>query len=642
MSTGPILVVEDDRDYATILEDLLTHEGYEVEVCHDAASAQAVFAELQPGLALIDIVLPGMNGIELCARLRRSEGPGGAVPLLMMSAVYTRIDQVRQDMIFSGATDFLVKPIPLTTLLEKVASYLTYEPPASMDGDEPSAEMIAVPPPTGRSMEPCPSRGRLTPLMITSVLHRLARDGFSGTLRALREDEERSVHLAEGVVVGADGTAPDEELGTLVRGAQLLDRRSYNRVLAWVRRERCSIAQALLDGRFVSDEAYLGLLRHQVRTRLENVLGMDGGRFEVRPGETPSRTPLEVPLAPALLAGLRRHAPLGAMEAEIRGYLSHFVLAAPAFPTLWEAVASDLGADPRPPILDGSRSLGELVESRFLPRDEMARLVWLLLTCEALTLHSEGRYSAEVPVSVVTQAMAEISPTEQAELVIHAWLQHRDHNLYQLVGGRRADLHRDLLERFERLDLGFDLEMLSPQLPDDLHEMARTLLERIEEARATLLDPARRKAYDAEIGTAEPPPAAPPPRRLVGKMLFQIGKHFVATKDFGEAVRAFSRASERRPGSPEIKAHLGWATYRDARERGLRDAAALGLAFLEDALRIDRSVALAHYFTGVIHQDRGELGRAQNAFYLAVSYNPGFEPAQRALKDVIEAQNSNR
>lgn len=638
MDRGLILVVEDDRDYATILDDILAHAGYEVLICHTAADALAAIAERIPELALVDIVLPGSNGIELCSRIRREIGAAAEVPILLMSGVYTRIDQVREDMIFCGATDFLVKPIPLPTLIEKVEAYLQYEAPASMDGGGMSTEEFAIPPPAARSMEACPHSGRVAPQMMASVLYRLGRDEFTGTLRATQDTQWRSVQFSGGVPVGAGGNIPNEELGTLARTAQLLDRRSYNKVLAWVRNQECTFARALLDGNFVDDEVYLELLRLQVRTRIEGIIGMVNATFDIRKGRAPDATPLDVPLLPAILSGIRRAAPLAALESEIRGYLDHFVRANANFSEHWRALAHDLGADPRPPILDGSRTLGEVVQSRILTTEETTRLVWVLLTCEALSLHGEGRFSVEIPMTIAPDAVDSITLTEQAEAVIHAWLVHKNHDHYHLIGGRRSDLIRDLEARFEQLDLGFDAELLSPQLPADLHEMAATLNKRVEEARATLLDPVARKPYDTRLQRRDEVEQRPPSRKLEAKMLFEVGRHFVAEKDFLEALRAFTRAVERVPGSLEYKTHLGWATYRHATAQGLRDAAAQGLAFLDDTIREERSFVLAHYFSGVIHREKGDLERAQNAFYMAVSYNPDFEPARRALKEVRDAQ----
>jgi len=638
MSRGLILVVEDDRDYASILEDVLSHGGFEVEVARDAKEALARFAESEPALALVDIVLPGLNGIELCSRLRRTDGPGADIPLLLMSGVYKRLDQVRQDMIFCGATDFLTKPIPLPTLLEKIEAYLQYEPPASMDGGGNSTEEFAIPPPMARSMEVCPRSGKVAPMMMASVLYRLMRDEFTGVLRVKLDDEWRTVSFDGGVPVGADGNARDEQLGTLARTAQLLDRRSYNKVLAWVRKKECTFAQALLDGEFVEYEAYLDLLRLQVRMRLEGTLGMKGGIFEIKDGPAPESTPLEVPLLAALFSAIRKHAPLPAMEAEVQGYMDHFARASGTFARHWEVVARDIGADPRPPVLDGTHLLGDLVDAKILPPEEMLRLVWLLLTCEALSLHSEGRHSIEAPMTIAPDAVDTITATEQAEAVIRAWLVHEKSDHYELIGARPSALIRDLEVVFEELDFGFDPELLSLELPDELRQQAATLQHKLEEARETLLDPAARKEYDRRRGLQDPAPPSKPSPKVEARALFEVGRHFVRSKNFIEAQRAFTRAVERVPTSPEYKTHLGWATYRHASTLGLRDAAGQGLAFLEDALRIERSTTLAHYFSGVIHREAGDLKRAHNAFYLAVSYNPEFEPAKRALQEVRDAQ----
>lgn len=113
-----ILVVEDDTALAKVLGDNLKFEGYEVEWVSDGVLAHARAKEFAPDLILLDIMLPSMNGFELCAALRQRS----RVPLLILSALGHKADKVRG--LNLGADDYITKPFDLEELLARVRAVL--------------------------------------------------------------------------------------------------------------------------------------------------------------------------------------------------------------------------------------------------------------------------------------------------------------------------------------------------------------------------------------------------------------------------------------------------------------------------------------------------------------------------------------
>src|ERR1700710_3033343 len=101
---GPGLVVEDDADIADVLRRSLRNEGYEVRTSADGVEALDVAAGFVPDLVVLDLGLPGLDGIEVCRRLRQE----GDVPILMLTARAETEDRVTG--LDSGADDYLVKP----------------------------------------------------------------------------------------------------------------------------------------------------------------------------------------------------------------------------------------------------------------------------------------------------------------------------------------------------------------------------------------------------------------------------------------------------------------------------------------------------------------------------------------------------
>ncbi len=113
-----ILVVDDDPEIVSFLKRGLTYEGYVVDTAADGTEALAKAHEREPDLVVLDIMMPGIDGIEVSKRLRQA----GDVPILMLTAKGTVADRVAG--LDSGADDYLVKPFAFDELLARVRALL--------------------------------------------------------------------------------------------------------------------------------------------------------------------------------------------------------------------------------------------------------------------------------------------------------------------------------------------------------------------------------------------------------------------------------------------------------------------------------------------------------------------------------------
>ncbi len=113
-----ILVVEDEKEIAGYLRRGLAFEGFGGEVASDGPGGLAAARERPPDLVILDVMLPGMDGIEVCRRLRA----GSDVPIIMLTARETVPDRVAG--LESGADDYLVKPFAFEELLARIRALL--------------------------------------------------------------------------------------------------------------------------------------------------------------------------------------------------------------------------------------------------------------------------------------------------------------------------------------------------------------------------------------------------------------------------------------------------------------------------------------------------------------------------------------
>ena len=117
-----ILVVEDDPSIRLGLEDTLAAKGYEVEVVGRGNEGADKAISGRYDLVVLDVMLPDIDGFEVCRRIRGSKGPARKVPVIILSARGAELDRVRG--LELGADDYVTKPFSLMELLARVASVL--------------------------------------------------------------------------------------------------------------------------------------------------------------------------------------------------------------------------------------------------------------------------------------------------------------------------------------------------------------------------------------------------------------------------------------------------------------------------------------------------------------------------------------
>ncbi len=120
-----ILIVDDEGRVTSALRRALAYEGYQVSTAANGESALALVRTRRPDLVILDLMLPGMDGLEVCRRLRAADE---SIAILMLTARDTVADRVRG--LETGADDYLVKPFALEELLARVKALLRrHHPP---------------------------------------------------------------------------------------------------------------------------------------------------------------------------------------------------------------------------------------------------------------------------------------------------------------------------------------------------------------------------------------------------------------------------------------------------------------------------------------------------------------------------------
>ena len=118
-----VLVVDDDAALAEMLQLVLRQEGFETHWCANGGQAFGAFQSFQPSLVLLDVMLPGLDGIRVCRQIREVSG----VPIIMLTARSETTEVVRG--LEEGADDYVSKPFKTKELVARIRARLRAKAP---------------------------------------------------------------------------------------------------------------------------------------------------------------------------------------------------------------------------------------------------------------------------------------------------------------------------------------------------------------------------------------------------------------------------------------------------------------------------------------------------------------------------------
>jgi len=125
----PILVVDDNADNAEIVRQYLQIRGYPITVAHNGDEALALFETVRPALVLLDVMMPGRDGWEVCKLMKQHPALGRQVRIIMVTALDDWED--KREALQLGADDYVEKPFDLPTLALTVQRNLAMQRAAS-------------------------------------------------------------------------------------------------------------------------------------------------------------------------------------------------------------------------------------------------------------------------------------------------------------------------------------------------------------------------------------------------------------------------------------------------------------------------------------------------------------------------------
>ncbi|SEB60425.1 response regulator transcription factor [Paenibacillus sp. GP183] len=143
--SSKIMVVDDEPNIAEVVRLYLEHSGYEAVILHRGQDVIEVVRTQQPRLVVLDIMLPDVNGYEICEGIRKLDGPAAQTPVIFLSAKGEGIDKLRAFNL--GSDDYVVKPFDPNELMARIKAVLRrarLTEPDTAEKPKPPAKMLCA------------------------------------------------------------------------------------------------------------------------------------------------------------------------------------------------------------------------------------------------------------------------------------------------------------------------------------------------------------------------------------------------------------------------------------------------------------------------------------------------------------------
>ncbi len=604
-----ILVVDDDANIRRFLSESLRLRGYEVHSFADAESALEELENFHFDLALLDILLPGTNGLQLCRQLR-SLPQSKDLPIIMMTAFYKQADHIRDAREQYGATDYLLKPFAVKALHEKIHNLI------GAPSETAHPERLSV-------------EGNLAETDFPRILHNLYTLRATGLLHIEHNELKKVVYIRNGYPIFVRSNLVREFLGQMLVRTGLLSDEQLQESLAAAKETGQRHGTALIQMGLLTPHQLNEVLRDQVVEKLLDIFSWPNGSYRFVQAREFKQNVTSIDLSPAnlILQGLRGYASRVQLQKILEPFLDKYLQEAEN--PLYRFQEIELsGADQR--VLNdclGDKTLRDTLKRYTLSRKEVEPLLATMVLTGILV----GR---QQPVAEQREESGCAEPEDLRSkrenfLKDYAWMMEQDY--FTLLGVGESESKELVRKSYYNLvkkyhpDRFFEQDVLL-----DLKDKVNTLFQRISDAHETLVDAKAKARYISDLKGESKKTTTSLETILEAETAFQRGMVFFRVKKYLEAEQAFAEALELNPNEAEYLMYQAWSAYKanpKATEVILHTRKKL-----MRAAELNPRLSLAHLYLGYICKDEGNEKEAQRRFERAIQHNPNCTEALRELR----------
>ena len=602
-----ILVVDDDPNIRRFLSESLRLHGYEVHSFEDAETALEDLDKHDFSLALLDILLPGINGLQLCRKLRGIPKTS-KLPIIMMTAFYKQADHIQEAREQYGATDYLLKPFPLKTLHEKIDALLGAPTTASE---------------TGRlSIE-----GNLSETAFARILHNLYSLRATGLLHLENNNLKKVVYIRNGYPIFVRSNLVREFLGQMLVRTGLLSDEVLAESLEASKQSKQRHGSALIEMGLLEPHQLNDALRTQVLDKLLDIFSWPEGKYRFVQAREFKQGVTSIDLSPAnlILQGLRDHAHRDQVLKILEPHLEHYLQQAESPLYRFQDIQLSVNEQRILASCQGNETLSEVLKRHLLSRKEAEPLLAALLTTGILVARMEPKEAKE---DVACDETELTRARRESFLKDYAWMMEQDY--FTLLGVSESDSREQVRKSFYNMVKKYHPDRFFEQnaLPD-LKDKVNALFQHISDAHETLSDANAKTRYLNDRQGEKNSSSTSLENILQAETAFQKGIISFRVKKYDQAQKAFAEALEICPNEAEYLMYQTWSAYKFNPKTTDINKTRTNLL---RAIELNPTLSLAHLFLGYLCKDKGNEKEALRHFEKAIQVDPNCTEALREIR----------
>ncbi len=603
-----ILIVDDDPNIRRFLSESLRLHGHEVHSFEDAETALLELDKHNFDLALLDILLPGTNGLQLCRKLRGFPKTS-KLPIIMMTAFYKQADHIRDAREQYGATDYLLKPFPLKTLHEKIDALLGVPSKAS-ETDRLSIE------------------GKLSETSFPRILHNLYSLRATGLLHVEHNDIKKVIYIRNGYPIFVRSNLVREFLGQILVRTGLLSDSDLEKSLELSKEQSQRHGMTLIEMGLLTPHQLNDVLRNQVLEKLLGIFSWSEGHYRFVQAREFKQGITSIDLSPAnlILQGLREYADRNQLLNVLEPHLDHYLQQAENPLYRFQEIQLSANEQRIMESCQGNIALREILKRHMLSRKEAEPLLATLLITGILV----GKLEPEVvEKDTACDETEQLRARRESFLKDYTWMMEQDY--FTLLGVSEGDPREQVRKSYYNLVKKYHPDRFFEQeaLPD-LKDKVNTLFQRISDAHETLSDKSAKARYLSDRQGESNNSTTSLEKILEAETSFQKGIVLFRVKKYEEAQKAFAQALVLSPNEAEYLMYQAWSAYK-ANSKAT-EVIINSRKNLMRATELNPKLSLAYLYLGYICKDEGNEKEAQRRFERAIQCNPNCTEALREIR----------
>ncbi|MEK6744191.1 MAG: response regulator [Nitrospirota bacterium] len=662
-----VLIIEDNEKLAIIIRHYLLNKGLAADIAADGKTALEAFSRTAYDLLLVDLRLPGMNGDEVCRRIRESAS-GRDIPIILMSGVVKDADEIEMLKRELQVRTFLTKPFPpeilyvqiMTTLQARAALRASAPPPAAEPRPAAASPPATAPPPEASSAPKLPPaiKGELEKTPFEQILLYLMLKRGTGFLTVARGPAKRRFSFIDGAAVELELPPADDDFGHYLASKNLVNTvelKAYEE-----RRSRTGqdprdlfIKMGCLTPHRFQDEN-----RNFLHDRLIECFSWRTGPVLFEWGPSVART---IPAAEAFMPslffqGFRAHLPPDRLNAFLKEKGSLYASKNAEFYEYQNHLVDDFRGTELFDLINSLSTCSGIISA--FDTDDAAVVLYTLDYLRLLSYSTEPKRSDLAPPFPIRERKqrqpereaetfedlgGELS--ELAEEIEHLEILSEPQAAAVGTGGL-SDLEEQLKDRWETIKdknyyemFGMTAKTFSfEKLKQAYFELARTygpekffastgevmelaeeFLSRISNAYTTLSDVVSKENYDDIL--ASKVPTGEEEKKFFEKVQYQSGKVLLEKGQYDSAEKTFTTCVNLNPDKAEYQVYLAIALYHNPANKGNGPAIKKAKDLINRSLQWEK-LAIAYALKGQMLLDEGLVNLAESEFNKALRLNP--------------------